>query len=343
MQIFKTPHPARYTALPAQIHVGRAVPERRGAAGGPGWGRLGRLVRLGDHTQHKEGVAAVCVVAGQAVSAGQDGTVKLYRWEGQAGVERSLTAPSPLTISCLVSPVPATLLLASWDNTVQCHSLMSGSWAVPLAAHQDAVSCLAWAANICATGSWDGRAKLWSCTQQNSFAIRLSDLQSELDCGAPVTCLDLELEASGAGSLATGTREGDVLVWSVAGGRASLALRLPSHSRQVNTLRLAGERLLSGGSDMAIKLWDLRTGSVVFSRQLVEEVLVLDWDGAVGVVGGGAGTLSTWDFSRGEQTASLPAHTGRLTALAVQRTKAGLLVVTGGEDRRVIVWEAETL
>ena len=124
-----------------------------------------------------------------------------------------------------------------------------------------------------------------------------------------------------------------------------MAHRLPSHSRQVNSVALAqgGDRILSGGSDMGIKVFDLKTGTVVFSKNVGEEVVCLAWDGVLALVGGGRGELSVWDLARGkgEPESRTRAHVGRVTAMAVGRDRGNLIVVTGGEDRRVIVWRPQ--
>ena len=346
-QIFSRPHPHRYTALPAEIHGkvrtgGGDTKEERGAR----WGRGTALARLGDHQSHKEGVSAVCVLAsGLAVSASHDSSVKCYRW-GEAGggtVERTVSARS-LTISSLVSPGPCTIILGCWDNTIMVHSLVTGAWRSHLEAHRDAVSCLAFAGtDSLVSGSWDGTVKLWRCSAANNYSLGLADLQCEMDHGAAVTCVDLQRDV-----VAGGTREGEVLVWTVQAQVASLTHRLPCHSKKVNSVKLAGDKILSGGSDMAVKVFHLTTGSVVFSRNVGEEVLCLAWDGEVAAMGGGRGHVILWNLTQapgaGEPGTRVRAHTGPVTSLAVMEAAeagAGVVIVTGGEDRRVIVWRQE--
>ena len=208
-----------------------------------------------------------------------------------------------------------------------------GTWCT-----QPEVACLS-------TGSWDGLVKLWSCDAKYSYVVKLTDLTGELDHGSPVTCLTLQMETESNGTLAAGTREGEVVVWSVILGQGSMAHRLPSHSRQVNCVALApdGSRILSGGSDMGIKVFDLKTGTVVFSKNVGEEVVCLAWDGVLALVGGGLGQLSVWNLAMGkrEPESRIIGHTGRVTAMAVGEDDGNIIVATGGEDRRVIVWKAQ--
>ena len=337
-QIFHRPHPARYTTLPAVVHA-RAPPSAH--ADGPKcrWPRISRLVRLGDHQAHKEGVSALALLGNDLVaSASHDSNVRLYRFS-TAAVERSFSARS-ITISSIVSPGKDTLVLSCWDNSIMVYGVLSGTWRSNTPAHNDAVSCLVWARGLLASGSWDGTVKIWKCEAANDFAVRLSDLVSQLEHGSPVTCLAIRLGKDG-GSLAAGTREGEILVWSGEGSAWALAHRLPSHTRQVNCLALSPshDRIISGGSDFGLKVMDLRTGAVVFSKKVGQEVTCIAWDGVVALVAGGRGDLSYWDLSQGSQGLVVGGHTGRVTAMAVD--SSGGTLVTAGEDKRVILWRTE--
>ena len=98
------------------------------------------------------------------------------------------------------------------------------------------------------------------------------------------------------------TSSGDAfLVWSGQGSAWALAHRLPSHTRQVNCLALSPghDRIISGGSDFGLKVMDLRTGAVVFSKKVGQEVTCVAWDGVTALVAGGKGELSYWDLSQG--------------------------------------------
>ena len=76
-----------------------------------------------------------------------------------------------------------------------------------------------------------------------------------------------------------------------------------------------------------------------FRKDLGEEITALSWDGETAVVGGGRGTLQVWNLLQGAKVWAEQAHQGRVSALAV--LEAGRRIVSGGEDRRVIVWRTE--
>jgi len=93
---------------------------------------------------------------------------------------------------------------------------------------------------------------------------------------------------------------------------------------------------------MSIKVFDLKTGTVVFSKNVGEEVISLAWDGVMVIMGGGQGDIIVWDLAPGtrdHQLTRVRGHSGRVTSLAVQHLEEhGVVVVSGGDDRRVIVW-----
>ncbi|TRY75685.1 hypothetical protein TCAL_14609 [Tigriopus californicus] len=78
------------------------------------------------------------------------------------------------------------------------------------------------------------------------------------------------------------------------------------------------------------------TGSILFSKDLGEELNCLAWDGQTAILGGGSGHLLGWNMLSGEPLFKILAHKGPVTAIAV--SEDGNFIVTGGDDRKVIVW-----
>ena len=79
-----------------------------------------------------------------------------------------------------------------------------------------------------------------------------------------------------------------------------------------------------------------------WSIDLGEELTCLAWDGRTVVVGGGSGSLSLWDMERGQPLARIAqCHDGPITALHV--SNCGNYIITGGEDRRVVVWTTKDI
>ena len=136
--------------------------------------------------------------------------------------------------------------------------------------------------------------------------------------------------------MVAGTRDGNVILWCLKSG--AQIQELPSHARQVNGVRFSpdAKRVVSCGSDFFLKVIDIKTGCILFSKDLGEELHCLAFDGRIVLVGGASGQLSLWDIHTVKFCGKIPAHKGPVTSLWV--SDDGEIIATGGEDRRVVVW-----
>ena len=151
--------------------------------------------------------------------------------------------------------------------------------------------------------------------------------------------------------------EGSVVLWCL--NSKNVIQELPTHKRQVKAVKFSpdGTRVVSCGSDFCLKVIDLKTGSILFSKgtffhsyKMLEKLLnftkllktwAKNWTVWLGTAIGScweevSGNLSLWDLHQGVDIMRFPAHKGPVTVLAV--SDDGDYVVTGGEDRRVVVW-----
>ena len=83
----------------------------------------------------------------------------------------------------------------------------------------------------------------------------------------------------------------------------------------------------------------------MFNKRLGEELTCLAWDGLVGLVGGAEGSITAWDLTQpsDQPLVRLTGHQARVTGLDLGTDQQGhLLMVTGADDRRIIVWRLET-
>ena len=104
-----------------------------------------------------------------------------------------------------------------------------------------------------------------------------------------------------------------------------------------------GARVVSGGGDRAVRVWDAVTGEHVL--QLAGPaggVGSVAWspDGARVVAGGGHGAVRVWDAVTGEQLLQLAGPAGGVGSVAW--SPDGARVVAGGGDGAVRVWDAVT-
>lgn len=97
---------------------------------------------------------------------------------------------------------------------------------------------------------------------------------AELDHQAPVSAVALCPDHSQQ-QLVAGTRDGNVTLWCLKS--ASIIQELPSHERQVNGVKFSPDarRVVSCGSDFYLKVIDLGTGSILFSKSRVRALLLL--------------------------------------------------------------------
>ncbi|CAB4066679.1 NSMAF [Lepeophtheirus salmonis] len=293
------------------------------------------MTRVCDYQAHKEALTAVAISIDNLwiFSASHDSMLKMYSLE-ETHILRSISISNMTLSSCIPLPNNRTVLLGSWDNNICSYSIELGRISDFLSIHSDAISCMDWRSGVLATGSWDSLVKIWHCNEANGYKIGFSDLLAQLDHNSQVTSLHLCPDNS---QIVTGTREGGVILWCLRSH--SIIQELPSHRRCVNAVRFSPDstRVISCGSDFYMKVIDLKTGTILFSKDLGEELNCLAWDGQTVLIGGGSGDVSIWDLQKVTFKTRFKAHKGPVKTLCVSSN--GDHVVTGGDDRRVIVWK----
>jgi WD40 repeat protein len=118
-------------------------------------------------------------------------------------------------------------------------------------------------------------------------------------------------------------------------------------SAAVMAISADGKTLVSGGSDKALKVWDLTTGKL---RQTLQspsgEVrsVALSPNGKLAVSGGGDRMTRIWDLATGQQKAMLKGNpddiVGNITAVAIQTD--GKTLVSTSWDGTVKIWDLAT-
>jgi WD40 repeat protein len=120
---------------------------------------------------------------------------------------------------------------------------------------------------------------------------------------------------------------------------------LATHADPVRAVAVTpgGLRVVSGGDDGAIRIWELDQGheqaALTGHTDWVRAVAVTP-DGTRAVSGSDDGSVRIWDLDTGEEQASLTGHTGEVFSVAV--TPDGSRAVTGGSDKSVRVWDLAT-
>jgi len=299
------------------------------------------LRMVSDFKAHKERLATVAVSADNLwiFSASHDNILKMFSLEEMSNV-RTVSIGTRSISCCLPLPNNQTVLLGSWDHSICAYSVEHSRSYEFANAHRDAISCLDWRKGILASGSWDGLVKVWHCTEVSGYHVNNEAFIASLEHASQVSAVAICPDNSR--QLVSGTREGNVVLWCLK--TASVILELPSHTRQVNGVKFSpdAQRVLSCGSDFFMKVIDLRTGSILFSKDLGEELNCLAFDGRTVLVGGASGHINIWDIHQVKFCGRIAAHKpGPVTALCV--SEDGQVVATGGEDRRVVVWTTKPL
>jgi len=345
-QLFASPHPARIIFEDVEDgnhNHSMTISQQRGVNESKFWKYdMTGMKMMCDHKYHREPLSTVAMSVDNlwVFSSSHDSKLRMYSME-EMHLTRSVALGNEhhdnggINISCCF-PMPnnKTVLVGSWNNSICAYSIEYGRTYQYNGAHRDAISCMDWNKGVLATGSWDASVKVWQCNDINAYQVNLEhDLLSQLEHENQVSAVALCPDNS---QLVSGTRDGRVVLWCLES--YSIIQELPAHKRQVNGVKFScdAKRVVSCGSDFYMKVIDLQTGTILFSKDLGEELNCLAFDGQTMIVGGGSGCLSVWDIYNVKPMGKIPAHKGPITCLYV--SDDGEFVATGGDDRRIVVW-----
>jgi WD40 repeat protein/DNA-binding SARP family transcriptional activator len=157
--------------------------------------------------------------------------------------------------------------------------------------------------------------------------------------GAPKDVWDVRVSPDGQ-HVAGATLRGDVLVWSLDHpARPERVLR--GHHSSVNAIAFSHDgRLVSGGSDRTVRVWNPATGDSVVLRGHLDEVTtaIFTNDGARVLSSSSDGTLRLWDAQGGDQLAVLQSGDVPINDVALSRSGQ---IATMGKDGMVRVFACE--
>ena len=108
-------------------------------------------------------------------------------------------------------------------------------------------------------------------------------------------------------------------------------------------LSVDGSRVVTGGLDGSVCVWDVDSGetvSVLEGHTSSVESVAVSVDGSRVVTGGLDGSVRVWDVDSGETVSVLEGHTSSARSVAV--SVDGSRVVTGGWDGSVRVWDVDS-
>ncbi len=120
--------------------------------------------------------------------------------------------------------------------------------------------------------------------------------------------------------------------------------RFTGHEDEVRALAVSpdGTRIISGGKDRTVRLWDVKTGEMIAVKDLhtgTIHAIAYQPGGKIVASASADSTIRLWDASLAEQ-AVLTAHKNSVNAVAF--SPDGLLLVSGSTDLTVRIWDVET-
>jgi WD40 repeat protein/serine/threonine protein kinase len=162
---------------------------------------------------------------------------------------------------------------------------------------------------------------------------------------APVRCLAYSPDGQ---SLATGDASGNVSLWDAATGRRLRTEK--AHSGPVRCLAFGPGGLLASGDDRGVRVCEADSGRVrmtMGNAGLTVTGMAFSPDGKrlagsyrpPGSAARSPGELKLWDTQTGREIRSYRAHQRAATCVAV--TPDGRRLISGSEDRTVLVWLLE--
>ncbi|KAJ8303155.1 hypothetical protein KUTeg_019551 [Tegillarca granosa] len=241
-------------------------------------------------------------------SVSQDSLLKMYSLEDQRQL-RSINLSKMALSSCLIMPDDKTIIVSSWDNSVYFYSIEFGRILDTLMAHDDAVSHVNWKNNVLMTSSWDSTVKVWNFTPPgHHHSFTAAEFVGQLDHDSGVSCQFVDDNCT---ILVTGTKEGMVYIWDM--NTLYPIAEHSVHSGNVNAVLLSTDcrRLLSCGDDCYLRVMDIETGTEIFVKDLHHQLLCLRWNGHLLVAGSDTGQIQFWDIEKAQLQHTISAHDGK--------------------------------
>ncbi|XP_077982163.1 protein FAN-like isoform X3 [Glandiceps talaboti] len=277
--------------------------------GASNWIDMEQLTPCFDHKLHKDSVMCVKLSDGckNIFSASQDTMLKIYSLEDQRQL-RSVNLSNMALSSLSIMPDDKTILVGGWDNNVYLYSIDYGRAVDTIQAHDDAVSSIWWENNLLVTASWDSTIK--------------------------VSCLCV---SSDSAMILSGTKDGQVYLWDA--HNHMMVSQKQVHTGVVNDVKFSpdGLRLLSCGEDQYMRIIDVHSGTEVYAKDAGEELRCLCWDGSTVLAGTQSGHLLIWDFAKVKVLNKVKGHDGAI--MCIDCSSDGRTVLTGGQDRKVVMWK----
>ena len=258
------------------------------------------------------------------VSAGEDGTVTVWDWQGQQQAQW-ITQQGRIS-SVQTSPDSQTVATGSADGSVRLWNI-EGQLLANLQEHRDIVSGLAFSPDgrLLATSGRDKTIRLWNLQQRRTTVVMT---------GHKDYVWSVAFSPDGQ-RLASASDDGTFRIWNLQGKQLQ-----PFDAQQGNlhVVRFSpdGERVATAGEDGQIQLWSLKNKPVVTLKGHQGLIWDLNFN-SLGQLGSasGDGTARLWSVT-GEPLAVLESHQGPVRTVSFAPDDQQL--VTSGDDSTLRLW-----
>ncbi|DAZ95178.1 TPA: hypothetical protein N0F65_012432 [Lagenidium giganteum] len=222
----------------------------------------------------------------------------------------------------------STLVSGSYDKTVKVWDLQSGKCLRTLRAHTGWVSSLDMHKGIVASASWDSCICVWD---SRTGALRRTLQDSPAN---PIYSLKWDRLMN---TFITGCRRYGLQLWDAETGQKVAHYLGHDAKNQVNALKACDQRIVSGGSDHTVKVWDRR--QVACCSTLLGHtgaVMSVDYNRDQHVISGSYdSTVKLWDLRRtASPVRSYEGHSSAVFSLQMDACK----MISGSADTTIKIF-----
>lgn len=277
-----------------------------------------------------------------------DGSVRL--WDALSGKEiiPTMEGHSEDVYALDFSEDGTRLVSAGKDKKIVTWDTRTGKMhREPLSGHTKTVLCLCFAQNgtRLASGSRDGSIRIWDT--ETSKAVFPPILRHDGGVNALIYTPDGRrlISASDDKTICVWDADGGALLQSP--GMADVPFILHGHNSVIYSLSISpnGTLLASASKDTTVRLWDIRVGkelpTLVRQHRLPVRHIAFTADGrSIVTSSSNDPVLRVWDTESTGSMGITRRHKGLVGSVSF--SSDGKRLVSGGKDRRVRVWDAET-
>ncbi|XP_023316576.1 protein FAN-like [Trichogramma pretiosum] len=339
-QVFKLPHPKRL--LPSDLLLSETLLSSTSSSND---NKIPTSIKKSIAFQsHKQLLSQIITIKDDVngecvISVGHDGIMKMYSLK-TGSIVRNVTLTTVPLHSCISYKTADShvLVVGTSDNSLLFYDMDYGKIFDTLYGHEDVVSCLAYSEkhSMIVSSSWDCTTKVWHVLPSHKKIKPAECLLSELHHDSQVTCMNISRDGD---LLATGTEDGDIFLWSL-GYPCKLKFTVKEHASKINSIILEPEskNIITCANDKSLSVIDVQTSTQIFFTTLDEEPLSMTWiANSYLLIGDREGFLRLWDPQSAAFVFKITCHRGPLVTLAT--TFDNKKVITGGQDKKIIVWE----